>query len=149
MSRSPESVRNMMQSAPLLRRLGKQIEEQRWLLNQLQQVLPETLAGHCRAVVWSDDRLTLYADSAAWASRLRYAIPELRDWLTPRLPTIRKIRVRIFLGTETTASGNQKPRTTAAKRISGASRRLLIEVADGLGDDELGTVLRRLAQHGD
>lgn len=147
MSKSPECVRNLIQSAPGLYRLVKQVEEHHWLLSQVQNVLPGTLAAHCRAAIWSEDRLTLYADSSAWASRLRYTVPELREWLAPRIPAIREIRVRLFLDGPAYPS-SEKLQSAASRRLSAENCRLLVEIANQMGETELGAALRRLARHG-
>jgi hypothetical protein len=53
-----------------------QLEE---LSSKLIQFLPEELAKECQVGSFNKGCLILTTSNAAWASQLRYAIPELRD----------------------------------------------------------------------
>lgn len=55
-----------------------QLEE---LSIKLAQMLPEDLAKECQVGSFNKGCLILTTTNAAWASQLRYAIPELRDKL--------------------------------------------------------------------
>jgi hypothetical protein len=55
-----------------------QLEE---LSNKINQLLPENLASECKVGSFNKGCLVLTTNNAAWASQLRYAIPELRDRL--------------------------------------------------------------------
>ncbi len=55
-----------------------QLEE---LSSKLAQLLPKDLAGECKVGSFNKGCLILTTTNAAWASQLRYAIPELRDKL--------------------------------------------------------------------
>ncbi|MGC1183421.1 DciA family protein [Legionella sp.] len=55
-----------------------QLEE---LSKKLEQLLPAELAGTCNVGSFNKGCLILTTTEAAWASQLRYAIPELRDKL--------------------------------------------------------------------
>ena len=55
-----------------------QLEE---LSNKLIQYLPENLAKECQVGSFNKGCLLLITRNAAWASQLRYIIPELRDKL--------------------------------------------------------------------
>ena len=50
-------------------------------LNQLNQLfkslLEKTLAQHCILAKLENDQLTLIADNASWATKIRYATPEI------------------------------------------------------------------------
>ena len=61
----------------------------------VQPLLDEELALHCQVANFREGCLVLQADSAAWATRLRYQIPVLLQALrTPdRLPNIATIRL--------------------------------------------------------
>jgi hypothetical protein len=48
---------------------------------KVNQLLPDELAAHCEVGSFSKGCLSLTAPNAAWATQLRYAIPELRDQL--------------------------------------------------------------------
>lgn len=55
-----------------------QLEE---LTNKVAQLLPENMASQCQVGSFNKGCLVLTTPNAAWASQLRYAIPELRDKL--------------------------------------------------------------------
>ncbi|AWN75348.1 DUF721 domain-containing protein [Legionella anisa] len=55
-----------------------QLEE---LTNKIKLILPEVLANECQVGSFNKGCLLLTTTDAAWASQLRYAIPELRDKL--------------------------------------------------------------------
>lgn len=55
-----------------------QLEE---LSNKVTQLLPDNLATSCKVGSFSKGCLVLTTSNAAWASQLRYAIPDLRDKL--------------------------------------------------------------------
>ena len=55
-----------------------QLEEFTLIINSL---LPEELAPYCKVSSFNKGSLILGATDAAWATQIRYAIPELRDTL--------------------------------------------------------------------
>jgi len=55
-----------------------QLEE---LANKIAQLLPAALAKECQVGSFNKGCLVLTTNNAAWASQLRYAVPELRDKL--------------------------------------------------------------------
>ena len=61
-----------------------------WLGGQL----PEALAPHCRQVLFKNGELTVFAESAAWAARLRYALAELETAIRQRDERVTVIRIR-------------------------------------------------------
>jgi len=66
------------------------------LLQQVGACLPPELAARVTGANLREDTLVLITDSAAWASRLRYAGPALRDALS-RLHAVqaRKVTVKV------------------------------------------------------
>jgi len=136
----PRSAKALLQSSAALRQLGRRLAEQRLLLDEVRLQLPADLAERCRAAVLGPAGLTLYTDSPAWASRLRYLTPKLAE----RLPQGRRdVRVRVL------AIPAQKARETRprkVRRLSEEDRRTLLEVADACSEPRLSAALRRLAQ---
>jgi len=66
------------------------------LRQQVKTCLPAELAPHVSAANLRDDTLVLITDSAAWAPRLRYAGPGLRELLARRHAIhARKITVKV------------------------------------------------------
>ncbi|QJD29530.1 DUF721 domain-containing protein [Methylococcus geothermalis] len=57
------------------------LENHRKLLETIRRGLPPPLATHCLDCVASDGTLVLYAESAAWASQLRFYLPRIIEEL--------------------------------------------------------------------
>lgn len=79
------------------KRLVRGVQDQADLLAAVRRALPPALAGHCVGAVRQDQRITLIADSPLWATRLRFAAPELLGRLTNPAQGNWEIRVRICL----------------------------------------------------
>jgi hypothetical protein len=74
-----------------------QSREQEALLKQVRTLLPDPLNQHCRAAVLHDQFLILYADSSAWASRLRYFCRNLSRHLQQQGVIVQKISIRVLI----------------------------------------------------
>ena len=103
---SAESGWNANRSPP--RNLGRIMKDQGWMrgLKQVRErqldwvawlrtALPEELRGAIVNVVQRGDELTVLAVSAAWSSRVRYALAALAPQLKSRAPDIVKLKVRV------------------------------------------------------
>lgn len=145
MTKEPCSMKTLLQTSAVLQQIGKRLAEQQSLLDRVRQQLPADLASHCHAAVPDGDRLTVYTDSPAWASRLRYFGPELESLLRSGRRTLREVRIRV-LAVDSKVSRNSPARKT--KRLSEENRRMLIQVAEGLSEPSLRAALRRLAARG-
>ncbi len=65
------------------------------MLKTVKNLLPEPLNQHCCAAILHDQLLILYADSSAWASRLRYFSRNLSRHLQKQGVIVNKISIRI------------------------------------------------------
>jgi len=66
------------------------------LADAVRQSLSETLRPHVVAAARRGDDLVVIVDSAAWATRIRYAGPRLREALEARGEVVQgKLRVRV------------------------------------------------------
>jgi len=88
-----EKLKRNQSLAPLLARL----ELHQKLLTALQRQLPETMRSHCLACVLdTKGQLSLYVDTSAWASQLRFhqlsILPALK-----KIALVERLRVRILL----------------------------------------------------
>lgn len=97
MAGSPKSVRHLLKDKPTLKLLELEISAQKALLNQVKKLLPEDLAGHCVAARIRDQQLVLHTDSPVWATRLRYAAPQLLSLLQPSHSPLRGVKIRLVL----------------------------------------------------
>ncbi len=71
--------------------------QQEALLKQVRSLLPEPLNQHCCAAIQRDQLLILYADSSAWASRLRYFCRNLSRHLQQQDVIVQKITIRVLI----------------------------------------------------
>jgi Dna[CI] antecedent, DciA len=102
--------------------------------------LPGYLADHCLGCVARDDLLTVYTDSATWATPLRFALPDVLTKMPSRPGApFRRTQVRVLFR-------QSEPTKKAGVRTPGSSViRHLEETADGCPCSELQSSLIRLA----
>ena len=75
---SMDSVKELLQrSTPVLAGLQREALRQRDWAQWVCRELPEELAGHVTGATESCGELVIFAESAAWGVRLRYAVPQL------------------------------------------------------------------------
>lgn len=60
-------------------------------------LLPPDLQSHVTRVTLNGDELSIRADSAAWAARLRYALAALDGEIRSRLEPVKALKVRVTL----------------------------------------------------
>lgn len=115
-------------------------------LNQIWQVeIPAELSEHTRVANFRDGYLIIECDSAAWATRLRYILPDITQKLLkhPNFRDLTHIEWNIqplFHAQNTQLS--QLPPT-----LSSASAELLKNAADAISVKSLQEALLRIAQH--
>lgn len=105
---------------------------------------PET-ASHTQVAAEHAQSLVLLADSAAWATRLRYQCPQLLRCLArySHLKHLQRIEVKVApISTATTAP------TQPAQALSRASADLIEAHAESIQHHPLRAALMRLAQRG-
>jgi hypothetical protein len=71
-----------------------QADRQDWLA-RVSELLPEELRGSLVSVVQRPGQLTILTSSAAWSSRVRYALAALELQLRAERPDIVKVLVRV------------------------------------------------------
>jgi hypothetical protein len=126
-------------------------DRQDGLLGEVRAQLPIPERPHCVQASRHGDQLTLTLDSAAWATRLRYRIPDLLTALGPSGVTA--IRVRIQPPGQGSPgrfySGLGQGRAPRGIRLSATVVSHLLAAADEIADPGIAEVLRRLARrHG-
>lgn len=111
--RKPINVKDLIQKTPLLKKEAAQFfdTERQWR-DFLDARLPEGLSVRIAGVGSRPPELTIYAESAAWSARLRYALAELDAAIREHDPAIQTVVVKV------------KPAArTAARRGSARDRR--------------------------
>jgi hypothetical protein len=138
----PTAVQAFLEGPGSLGKLLREADEQQRLTARLRGLLPADLAPHLAAVRVRRGCLVLFADSPAWASRLRYAAPGIRT----TLPSIRAIRIRVSPPEPRArhAGWGGARRPTLSPRVAAQIR----AVAAGVSDPSLQQALQRLASHG-
>ncbi len=91
-----DSVKELLQrSTPVLAGLQREALRQRDWLQWVQRELPGELAGHVTGVTEQAGALVIFAESAVWGVRLRYAVPQLLEAVTHQRGEILAIRIRV------------------------------------------------------
>jgi hypothetical protein len=93
---SLDSVKDLLQrSTPVLAGLQREALRQRDWLQWVQRELPEDLATHVTGVTEQAGELVIFAESAVWGVRLRYAVPQLLTVIGEQRANIAGVRIRV------------------------------------------------------
>ena len=103
---------------------------------------PVEVREHCRLAGVRDGNVVLLVDSSAWATRLRYALPELTE-TSELLRSAKNIRVKV----RPTHESPPEPPLRKPNRLTTQSADVLLACSETIGDDQLAASLRRLAKH--
>lgn len=138
-----ETIASILLRNPRLRQLCVQIQQLNQVQACLERILPDDLGPHYRATAILGDSLILHAESPAWATRLRYLIPDMLAALSgmPDLRDIRSIRIRTV--PHSPPATGEKPHRT----LSADTAKLLRDVAGSIQDPKLRATLLRLSRH--
>ena len=94
---APRAVGDLIARGPaVLSRISDQSAHQTFWRSWLSEQLAQELDAHVTGAVEREGALTLFADSAAWAARLRYALRELEPAIGRARAGIREIKVRVL-----------------------------------------------------
>jgi len=93
----PRSVADLLQSGPRLSHLASRAKAAVTLRDEVQSLLPASLASHLANASERQGGLTLWVDSGAFCARLRFEIPRLRGPMATKLGRpIGRILVRVM-----------------------------------------------------
>lgn len=138
MARNPIPLKTLISRQAPLRRWVENARAQSLLLEQLTLQLPSAIRSHCVGARLDGDTLVVLADSAAWATRLRYAVPRIMVQFGAR-----NLRVRVMpLDSRPRKKVRDRPRMPPEAAL------MLAQTAESTEDPALAAVLRRLAAHG-
>ena len=115
------------------------IEQLGKLQTKLHGYLEPPLNEHVIIADYKQKTLVFHADSAAWATKLRYRTPEILGLFKDDLPGIRTIRIK---------NPPVETRVQTTRRAAGASAETvdgIRQVADRITDPPLRAVLLRIA----
>ena len=133
------SISDLLDSSGKLSQLCDHIQKLGSLQTKLRDYLGPPLSEHVIIADYRQKTLVFHADSAAWATKLRYRTPEILRLFKDDLPGLRTIRIK-----------NPPVETTVQKtrRASGASPGTvdtIRQVAARITDPPLRAVLLRIA----
>ncbi len=91
------SVKDLLRSSGFaLNRVSDQAQRQQfwdqWLRDHLEYALHRRISG----ISEQDGKLTVFAESAAWSARLRFALAELETQIQSAAGTVRSVSVRVL-----------------------------------------------------
>ena len=113
------------------------------LQKKLCSYLPDDLSEHVTVANFNNKSLCLHTDSAAWATRLRFKIPELLHIMRDHcgLTSMQNIRIKVI--------PPQIQNTTLDNRpvLSEKTAHLLQDIGESTTDPELRDALLRLSRH--
>jgi len=93
----PDSVKDVLaRKLPLMKRVTQQAERERFWQRWLSGHITEPLRARISGIVERDGVLTIFAESAAWSTRLRYVILELEREMRAADPALAAVRVRVL-----------------------------------------------------
>lgn len=132
----------LQRPAPRLARLLRRAAAHGQVDKDFQACLPFELRGHCHLASYRDGRVMLHVDSSAWATRLRYALPEITEH-SPLLRDAADIRVKVR-----PPVSSPPQRTLPRPHLSSSAAQVLLDCSQHMQDRELASSLQRLARHG-
>ena len=96
--RAPESVKTLLGRISQITRppVAQQRQAPHDWREWLKKRLPEGLDEHITGVVEREQSLTVFAESAAWSARLRFAVAELDAQIRGERAAIQKVLVKVL-----------------------------------------------------
>jgi Dna[CI] antecedent, DciA len=102
--KAPAQINDLLRRGAVLRELATRIPEQDSWAQWLRAAVPPELAAHIVNVVpkplaggAGSTELVVFADSAAWCTRLRYTLSELEARINARDAAVQRTRVRVSI----------------------------------------------------
>jgi hypothetical protein len=144
MSTKFRPLNNYIKSSQEFATIRAKLQQNQGLLQQIKGMLPPPMHEHCVGLALKPNHLILYADSSAWASRLRYFSHNLAEKLKKKDMEFNKIQVRIALESREKV---KKARKRGTKLLSAKDSDHLHKVASHTSDPDLRAALMRLSSH--
>lgn len=137
MAKRPEAISRYLQHSDQLSSLQKTCREEAKLLQEIQQQFAHEIAGHFTALHLDGQVLTLYVDTHAWASKLRY----LSEMIAAKA-AVKEVRIRV---SPPPSMRKQQRDESRHPRHSDKASELLSKAASHTSDEDLKAVLQRLS----
>jgi hypothetical protein len=141
-SSGPRHVNSHIVKPGVLKHLMRQTDKLVRLNRIMRAYLPPHLQEHARLVAVDEQAWIIRADSSAWATRLRYALPGLRQQLSLHLKQdMPPLKLKVQPPDKTKVP---EPRRLT---LTEQSADLIEGAAGSVNDERLGAALMRLAAH--
>lgn len=141
MGSRPTRVRSLLSQR--LQSLTETARRHAQVSDLVRAALPREVAGHCLGAVVAADEVTLYVDSPAWATRLRFLAPNLLQQLAATGIHARHCRIRVQPPGDRVEAVPVPPRLPQA---SAAASDAVGSAAASTESSDLAAALRRLAR---
>ncbi|MHB8533992.1 MAG: DciA family protein [Sulfuricaulis sp.] len=131
----------------MLKRAGVHMDKLSSLLTHWKSRVEEPLVSHSFPVSYDNGRLSLRADTSAWASRLRHDQARIMTTLRgdPYFQDLHELYVRVLPERARTAREKKPATISLPSRIPDTAAHLIKSVADDIIDPALRKALIRLA----
>jgi hypothetical protein len=97
LSNQTDSVKDLLAKfTPGLKRVTEQVHQQDFWRTWLQAHLTAEICGKLTGVVERDGTLVIFAESPAWAARLRFFVQEITPQILGAKPGITEVSVRVL-----------------------------------------------------
>ncbi len=116
----------------------------RRLTAELWAALPPEFKGHPVVVGCEAGTLSILVDSPAWATRLRFAEPQILRRFGGGDPPCRRLKIIVRPGE---SAPREAPQGDRRARLSRTSAQALRHLAETVDDPQLAQALRRLVRH--
>ncbi len=141
---SKQSIQTLIQQQTdnLLPNLQQKMAQLRRLNELWQKYIDMQLTQHTRVANWRDNCLVIEIDSAAWATHVRYSLPDL----VRKLKTEKELADLKYINwyIQPTAAAPKKS-TRKANPLSPSNSQTLLEAAEHIGNEKLKKALVGLA----
>ncbi len=120
------------------------------LNEKLQKHLGPSLSGHCTVANYSDETLIVNAETSAWASKLRYCIPDILNYAKHEcgLTTLKSVRIKVSpIHNKTVQSNLSSTRSVKKASLSKKSADFIKNVATSIKDPALRKSILRISKH--
>lgn len=132
-------ISDLLESSDKLSQICDHIEKLSGLQTKLRDYLEPPMNEHVIIADYRQKTLVFHADSAAWATKLRYRTPEILKLFRNDLPGIRTIRIK------NPPVETREQATRHAARASSDTVDTIREVAGRIDDPPLRSALLRIA----
>ncbi len=142
----PKSVGAFLTSETL-KRITVRLDDMSNLLTRWKTHVGEPLASRSYPVSYADGRLSVRADTPAWASRLRQSQQEILNNLRrdPYFTSLRELQIRVLPGRGDVLKPERRKEPVIPSRIPEHAAQLIQSVAGDIANPALRNALSRLA----